>query len=206
MNLDQFLATKPIATTDIKNEDVNKGLAAITSQVVAMSGVPILRMNQEGGKWEFGPDREELTNTRVVAIQSTLQRGYVCWYNSQKEGEFMESMFSSNPTPRAAMADLPAGQSWTPQLSLDFIVDSDLVVRFSTSSEGGKESLAKLAGAFLRKRQDFPAAELYDVDIGSEFYINKRYGNKKTYKPVFTVVACRDKDGNILGKPELSLL
>ena len=205
MNIVKFVAANNLQASPAV-EDVNKGLAAVSSQVATMSGMPLLRLSQANGGWVYGPDEGEPDSNNVVAIQSTLQRGFVCWYNSAKEGEFMESMFTAAPTSRSSMAELPAGREWVPQLSVDFLLDDGTQVRYSSSSAGGKEAVAKLAGEFLKKRSEYRDAELYNVQLKSESYINKRYGNKTIYKPVFKVTGCMNLKGEPLGAPALSLM
>jgi hypothetical protein len=150
-------------------------------------GMAILKMDRTG-HWVFGADQSEVEDDSLWAVNPfSFVHGWIAWGVGEVLGEVMASI--SNPMPEQPEVPRGAEKGWEKQvgLSLQCIsgADKGTVVRFSSTSVGGKKAVSAIAAelaAQVSKDQENPVAV---VKLRKDHYQHKSYG--RIYTPIFEV-------------------
>ena len=183
-------------------------------KAVAGDGAQFLKFVK--GQFQYGPDSEELPlKTQLVPNMSELQAGYIKWHNSEPVDHAMIKIAEGQPMPQRLDLDAQDSDEWEtgpdgvaidpwsdtnllpfkdPQTGLEFV--------FTTSSNGGRNAIGKLATAYgsQRSRHD---GKLPIVEIGCGSYRHKVYGDVQY--PIFRIVGWQTEAELIAGETDGNL-
>ena len=180
-------------------------------EVVASDGAAFLKFKR--GVYLFGMDEEELpTSSRLVANMAELKAGFLKWDDGQVIEEKMRHALEGLPPPRAECGDEdetewpldPNGtpkDPWSATSTLPFKnLDTGQEYVFSTSSQGGRGAMGKLALAYGRQR-DKKVGKLPIVEIGASSYFNRTHKTDVDV-PTFKIVDWLSDEELLAGKTE----
>jgi hypothetical protein len=144
------------------------------------------------GEWFVGEERTELPlTTMLVANMNEYWRGWIKWVDQQPVAHAIGRVVDRHRVHLREELDEPekAGQDDDPWQRVSYLVmryaDSDEVVTFTTTSDGGRKAVAKLADRYDRMRHKHPA-QMPVVTLACDSYQHDEYG--KVLKPKFVVV------------------
>ena len=151
------------------------------------------------GDWTLGEDDQEVPpDARFVANLEEYYRGWVRWWDGKPTDHLIGRVIDRHRVPpREELGDLdeskwetePSGARRDPWAKTVYLamrdMSNDEIVCFTSSSDGGRKAVARLADHYDRKRHLFKA-KMPIVCLEQESYQHKVYG--KILKPRFNVV------------------
>lgn len=153
------------------------------------SGIPLLQCRKESGKWVYGPDRIEVEDGSLWAIDAnSTAMGYVDWHGGKPVGERMAVVGQEPVNP----ADLPPAQGkngWEDQVGFGLICtngeDAGVAVVYKTNTKGGIEAFNKTFDAMQARAA---AGKPFNpvVKLTNTNYTHNEYG--LIWKPIFEIV------------------
>lgn len=184
---------------------LSETLANFSAAKNSLMGKALLRLTKQG-VWVFGADNEALKNgTLLVGNPSSLQAGYVAWYEGKIEGEKMQSI-NAGPVDPTTLGPVnsgsippgkkaPSGKGWENQASIDLITKSDMPLSlvYKTSSLGGMKTLLTLAGEIAYGMSENPARVYPVIELDVDSYVHKEFG--EVFTPVLSIVSWLDAEG-----------
>jgi hypothetical protein len=166
------------------------------------------------GDWTLGEEEKEVTaEARFVANLDEYYRGWVRWWDGKPTDHRIGRVIDRHHVPaREELGETdeskwetePNGLRRDPWAKTVYLamrdISSDEIICFTSSSDGGRKAVAKLADRYDRLRLRFKA-KMPIVCMESESYEHKTYG--KILKPKFRIVdwtywddeAAADPDG-----------
>jgi hypothetical protein len=168
------------------------------------------------GDWTLGEDEKEVpAGIRFVANLEEYHRGWVRWWDGKPtEHRIGRVVDRHRVPPREELGELdeskwetePNGlrrDPWTRTVYLALRdISNDEVICFTSSSDGGRKAVAKLADRYDRFRHRFKA-KMPVVCLGSGSYQHSTYG--KILKPVFRIVGWAYWDDETAADPDGAL-
>ena len=168
------------------------------------------------GDWTLGEEEKEVpTDARFVANLEEYYRGWVRWWDGKPtEHRIGRVVDRHRVPPREELGDLdesrweaePNGLRRDPWAKTVYLAMRDLrndeIVCFTSSSDGGRKAVAKLADRYDRLRRRFKA-KMPVVVLEVESYQHKIYG--KILKPQFRVVDWAFWDDETAADPDGAL-
>jgi len=151
------------------------------------------------GDWLLGEEQTEVTPTTMfIANMHEYWRGWIKWQNREPIAHLIGRVVDRfHVPPREELGDLDeahwetdsAGAKRDPWQRVVYLVlrntSNDEIVTFTSTSDGGRKAVAKLADRFDRQRHKHPA-QMPTVALKQESYQHPEYG--KVLKLKFEVV------------------
>jgi hypothetical protein len=151
------------------------------------------------GDWLLGEDANKVPeDARFVANMEEYYRGWVRWWEGKPTDHLIGRVIDRHRVPaRETLGDLdktkwetePNGARRDPWAKTCYLalrdVSNDEIICFTSSSDGGRKAVAKLADRYDRLRHKHKA-KMPVVTLGSESYQHGTYG--KILKPTFRIV------------------
>jgi hypothetical protein len=168
-----------------------------------MGSAPLLKFAK--GDFALGENAEEVPEgTQFVANMDELRIGWIRWENDKPAEELMGRLIDRPRVPHREELGYEERSQWEPgadgprdpwQLTntLPLVkVNDGTECKFTTSSRGGINAIAKLSGQYSRVRakhaNEWP---IISLEVGS--YQHDRYGKIKF--PIFRIAGWHPKDG-----------
>lgn len=158
------------------------------------AGKPFLRFSK-AGEWTYGIEETEVSPTERLAVNpASIQLGYIAWH--EQEATEQMAYIAETGINEADLPDIPTDidentgkpKGWQQQRGIDFrqLGGGQVEMLFKTSSQGGKEAIAKLVQAMVHQQQTNPESPYPVVCLKTTSYKHKKYG--KIFKPVIEIV------------------
>lgn len=159
-----------------------------------------LKFSGNTGDFTYGPadNSEELAHgTQLVINMAAIERGHICWKDSEVVDEVMVNILAGNPPAQSSLEDhgpyekYPDGteDGWSEQTAAVFRdLESGQAFTFKTTSGSGLKGLGALLNDFSKVYKNHPG-DYPVVELGANGFIpkkNKKVGKK--YAPVFKIV------------------
>jgi hypothetical protein len=168
------------------------------------------------GEWTLGEDdREVPADARFIANLEEYYRGWVRWWDGKPTEHLIGRVVDRHRVPpREQLGDQdeskwetePNGARRDPWAKTVYLalreLSSDEIICFTSSSDGGRKAVLKLADRYDRFRHRFKA-KMPVVCLESESYQHKTYG--KILKPKFRVVDWAFWDDETAANPDGAL-
>jgi hypothetical protein len=168
------------------------------------------------GDWTLGEDEKPVTaEARFIASLEEYYRGWVRWWDGKPTDHLIGRVVDRHRVPaREELGDQdeskwetePNGARRDPWAKTVYLamrdVSNDEVVCFTSSSDGGRKAVARLADRYDRQRHRFKA-KMPVVTLESESYDHKKYG--KILKPRFRIVDWSFWDDETAADPDAAL-
>jgi hypothetical protein len=193
--------------------DVSPWREAVNDEVGANFGT-FLKFAK--GDWLLGEEGKKVpAEATFVANMEEYYRGWVRWWDGKPTEHLIGRVVDRHRVPpREELGDLdevkwetePNGQRRDPWARTSYLalrdVVSDEIVCFTSSSDGGRKAVAKLADRYDRLRHRFKA-KMPVVSLTSESYQHNTYG--KILKPTFRIVDWAYWDDEAAADPDAAL-
>lgn len=169
-----------------------QALSALGRSAKASNDVAYLTFNKFG-TWFYGTDKLEVEPEDEFAVNpNSFKCGIIAWENKKPIGEYMNPIAQGMPKPSEEDVDLP----WQDQLgvSLKEIGGDEVELEYKSSTNGGKQAIAKLADQIAARADSDPQACIPVVVCETSSYDHKKFG--KIITPVLKIVAWLDSEGN----------
>jgi hypothetical protein len=168
------------------------------------------------GDWLLGEEGKKVSaDARFVVNLHEYHRGWVRWWGGKPTNHLIGRVIDRHRVPsREELGDLdeskwetePNGLRRDPWARTVYLamrdVSNDEIICFTSSSDGGRKAVAKLADRYDRLRHKHKA-KFPIVSLGSESYQHGTYG--KILKPAFRVVDWGYWDDETAADPEGAL-
>jgi hypothetical protein len=168
------------------------------------------------GEWTLGEDdREAPADARFCANLEEVYQGWVRWWDGKPTEHLIGRIIDRHRVPpREELGDLdesawetePNGARRDPWAKTVYLalrnLSSDEIICFTSSSDGGRKAVRKLADRYDRLRHRYKA-KMPVVTLESESYQHKTYG--KILKPKFRVVDWAFWDDETAANPDGAL-
>jgi hypothetical protein len=168
------------------------------------------------GEWLLGEEGKEVpAQARFVANLEEYYRGWVRWWDGKPTDHLIGRVIDRHRVlPREELGDLdeskwetePSGARRDPWAKTVYLAMRDLrsdeIICFTSSSDGGRKAVAKLADRYDRLRRRHKA-KMPVVVLETESYQHKLYG--KILKPRFNVVDWAYWDNETAADPDGAL-
>jgi hypothetical protein len=168
------------------------------------------------GDWTLGEDAKKVpTEARFVANMDEYYRGWVRWWDGKPTEHLIGRVVDRHRVPpREQLSDLdktkwesePNGARRDPWARSVYLamrdVSNDEIICFTSSSDGGRKAVAKLADRYDKLRHRFKA-KMPVVCLESEAYQHNTYG--KILKPKFRIVDWAYWDDETAADPDGAL-
>ena len=194
-------------------EKLSQALSGYSAAANALVGGKALLRLMKNGEWVMGQNNEKVREgTRLIANPASLSTGYVAWFQGKPEREVMQPIqkwqdnpidFNSLPevnsgtVPPGSKDGKPSGRGWEPQSSIDFMTQAKIpvAVQYKTTSKGGMQALAALAGEIFCAIEANPhyAYPVLELTTSGYQHPNREYGY--IYTPAFVIVGWLDENG-----------
>jgi hypothetical protein len=169
------------------------------------------------GDWLLGEEGKKVpVEARFVANMHEYYRGWVRWWGGKPTDHLIGRVIDRHRVPpREELGDMdeskwevePNGARRDPWAKTCYLalrdVSNDEICCFTSSSDGGRKAVAKLADRYDRLRHKHKA-KMPVVTLGSESYQHGTYG--KILKPTFRVVDWTFWDDETAADPDGALL
>jgi hypothetical protein len=186
---------------------------AVNDEVGASFGV-FLKFTK--GEWTLGEDAKKVpTEARFVANMHEYYRGWVRWWDGKPTEHLIGRVVDRHRVhAREELSDLdearwetePNGARRDPWARSVYLamrdVSNDEIICFTSSSDGGRKAVAKLADRYDKLRHRFKA-KMPVVCLESEAYQHNTYG--KILKPKFRIVSWDYWDDETAADPDGAL-
>lgn len=194
--------TKPAASGVGALAALRNNLQGVRARMPTRVSSPYLRILKDGG-WVFGQEDHPLkTGTEAVINTLSIQHGYSCWSNNDKDpkaknenlGEILVPVAQNRPE-RHELENL--GFPWNDLYAFDVkVLDGTYKgqeVMHKATSKGGVGAVQGIIDAILARLDEGSDYICPVVTLGSDSYRHKSYG--KTYFPVFEIVSWMNIEG-----------
>jgi len=161
-------------------------------------GKAFMKLDKGSGKFIWGADSVEVDESELWAVNpASFMIGKIGWKDGQVVGEHMFPITSGQTIDESELTPIESakdGDGWRDQLTFELKHIADEVeVVFKTTSYGGKNAIAALAGEIGEHTAQNPALPIAVVKLKSDWYKHKKYG--RIYNPTFEVVDWLGPDG-----------
>jgi hypothetical protein len=168
------------------------------------------------GDWTLGEEGKEVpTQARFIANMEEWYRGWVRWWDGKPTDHQIGRVIDRHLVPpRETLGDLDETQWETeangarrdPWSKTTYLAMRDMatdeIICFTSSSDGGRKAVAKLADRFDRQRHKHKA-KMPVVTLEAESYQHPTYG--KIWKPGFKIVDWAYWDDETAADPDAAL-
>jgi hypothetical protein len=143
------------------------------------------------GKFMYGAEDALVLEDEEFAVDmGSLSKGFICWVDGSPVEESMQ-LVSQGLISRDSLTDhgpYDQGDGWKEQISLNFTnLETGEVLKFSSSSNGGRKAITALASKFASRLKSGAADIVPVVNMVPSSYKHPKFGNVDI--PKFEVVS-----------------
>ena len=180
-------------------------LRQAAASAASAGSMPFLKLRKGDGKWEFGAESSEVSDTDEWAVNfNSFKIGMIGWKGGQVVGEQMFPIAHAekiDPNTLETIESNNPSDGWKDQVSVEMKRISDSTeVLYKATSYGGKQMLAALMGVIGAQLESNPSSPIAVVRLSNDSYKHSQYG--QVFNPAFEVVRWLNADGKEVSPPE----